>query len=297
MKKRETVPLETEWKYIQSFIELEKLRFDKGCMIQSELQGDISAIRIAPHLLIPLVENAFKHGDFRSTGPVVTIILRIEGNELFFSIKNRVATKSKDETGGVGLVIKLFVSIMRQIVLFILTIILTPHVFAQETKPAYIGPDETCLSSLIKAKTSISHDTLLVYIEESYWWSDRLVYKVLAKKGNDWTAIQLQCRRKKKGDFRSDQTIFEFPADSASLLMQRLQSMDPWSIDINELRPKVEVQDGISYKFELITKEGFKSVDFYDPGTSTVKDQTRGIKNFLNARELFLQMWNYKFRD
>jgi two-component system, LytTR family, sensor kinase len=102
-EKKETVPLETEWKYIEIFIELQKLRFDERCIFPTELQGDISKFRIAPHLLIPLVENAFKHGDFRITGPIVSINLITERSDIIFTVKNRIVLKSKDETGGVGL--------------------------------------------------------------------------------------------------------------------------------------------------------------------------------------------------
>jgi len=59
---KDFVLLEDEVNYISNFIELQQLRLDKSVKLEYTGLDDIPALRIAPMLLIPFVENAFKHG-------------------------------------------------------------------------------------------------------------------------------------------------------------------------------------------------------------------------------------------
>src|SRR5690606_981755 len=56
------VPLNTEIAYLQDYNELQKLRFGADVDVVVKIQCDDHAFNIAPMLLIPFVENAFKHG-------------------------------------------------------------------------------------------------------------------------------------------------------------------------------------------------------------------------------------------
>ncbi len=56
------VSLEQELHYIQNYMELERIRYDSTVDIALTIHGNISGIQIAPLLLLPFVENAFKHG-------------------------------------------------------------------------------------------------------------------------------------------------------------------------------------------------------------------------------------------
>src|SRR5690606_39067024 len=56
------VPLHKEITYMQNYIDLEKLRFGNSDNIQLIIDGEISEQMIAPLILIPFIENAFKHG-------------------------------------------------------------------------------------------------------------------------------------------------------------------------------------------------------------------------------------------
>src|SRR4029078_9561482 len=58
----EKVPLQKEVEYLQSYIDLQKQRFGKGVAIHTCLQQVDDTYQIEPMLLIPFVENAFKHG-------------------------------------------------------------------------------------------------------------------------------------------------------------------------------------------------------------------------------------------
>jgi hypothetical protein len=58
----EKVGLEEEVDYLNNFIELQKIRLADRVEISFVIEGGLSAIQIEPLLLIPFVENAFKHG-------------------------------------------------------------------------------------------------------------------------------------------------------------------------------------------------------------------------------------------
>lgn len=100
-EKKEKVPLEKEWSYIHHFIELQQLRFETPVLVLEEVSGDIHGFEIAPYLIIPFVENAFKHGDFKK-GPL-QMCLSASAGVLDFEISNPIGHLQKDEAGGIGL--------------------------------------------------------------------------------------------------------------------------------------------------------------------------------------------------
>jgi len=97
------VSLSKEIEYVQSFIELQKLRFKDGAMVEFTMNGEIDNQRIVPLILISFVENAFKHGV--ANDPKNPIRINIIANQkiLHFSITNKKNNFNKDEVGGVGL--------------------------------------------------------------------------------------------------------------------------------------------------------------------------------------------------
>ncbi len=58
----ERVKLEKELGILESYIELEKIRYGDRLHIDYQINGDTSAIEVAPLILFPFIENAFKHG-------------------------------------------------------------------------------------------------------------------------------------------------------------------------------------------------------------------------------------------
>ncbi|RZL06035.1 MAG: histidine kinase, partial [Pedobacter sp.] len=102
-EKQELVPLEKEWEYIQNFISLQQLRYDTALALQLSLRGSIHSWNIAPYLLIPFVENAFKHGQVLDMDHPLTIELDCSENELLFKVANKIARQQKDKDGGIGL--------------------------------------------------------------------------------------------------------------------------------------------------------------------------------------------------
>ena len=98
------VPLREEVLHIREYIELEQIRFPytlKVALDQSEIN---ESIQVAPMLLIPLVENAFKHGGFHDGQMAIRIQIKANTMELHFFIENTIRlTENKNSQKGIGL--------------------------------------------------------------------------------------------------------------------------------------------------------------------------------------------------
>jgi sensor histidine kinase YesM len=103
----EKVDLEKEIHHLENYIDLQKLRVSEKAAIRFEKEGDFEDLKIAPLLLLPLVENGFKHGikgDVENA--FIVIFSKIENNEFTFSVKNNngiVDEVEDDKYKGIGL--------------------------------------------------------------------------------------------------------------------------------------------------------------------------------------------------
>ena len=100
------VLLEKEIEYLESFIELQKLRIRNTDYVELRIDGEVGNKTIAPMLLIPFVENAFKHGSKTGPLPGIKIHLTALPHEITFEVTNQVKKNvlgSKDTVGGIGL--------------------------------------------------------------------------------------------------------------------------------------------------------------------------------------------------
>ncbi len=101
----ERVLLKSEVEYLRNYIDLQKQRF--GPEFTMDLLFDIKEDwhTIEPMLLIPFVENAFKHGSGLDHYPHIDVQLTVADNQLYFTVKNKYKeTKAaKDKTSGIGL--------------------------------------------------------------------------------------------------------------------------------------------------------------------------------------------------
>lgn len=102
----ERVLLEDELKHIRDFISIEQLRFGDSIDISFHASGDIAGKRIGPLLLIPFVENAFKHSRAdESEVAWATISVKVSDHRLFFAVENSTREFSHQEhtRKGIGL--------------------------------------------------------------------------------------------------------------------------------------------------------------------------------------------------
>lgn len=85
----DSVPLAKEILMLQQFIDLEKLRYEDRLDLSFNISGDTGQKLIAPLLMLPLVENAFKHGTGESMGDAwINININIAGDNLQLKISN-----------------------------------------------------------------------------------------------------------------------------------------------------------------------------------------------------------------
>jgi hypothetical protein len=104
--KKKTVPLNSEIEFIKNYIDLEKLRFEKDVDIKFSVGGKIEKLEIAPMLLIPFIENGFKHGMKASiSGGFVNISFQANEDNLKFIISNSkpASVINTDESAQMGL--------------------------------------------------------------------------------------------------------------------------------------------------------------------------------------------------
>jgi two-component system LytT family sensor kinase len=99
----EKVPVQKEVDYIRQYIDLQRLRFDHPIKADLHMTSDAATISIPPLLLIAFVENAFKHGDFSSTGTGLVVNMYRNDHKLHFHCSNAKGKQQKDTGGGIGL--------------------------------------------------------------------------------------------------------------------------------------------------------------------------------------------------
>jgi two-component system LytT family sensor kinase len=99
------VSLVKEIEYLRSYVDLQMMRFGNDVKVTFDAENSAPLIFIEPMLLIPFVENAFKHGLGMIEHPEITIFLRSTEKELVFQVKNKVGsqTKATAEGSGIGL--------------------------------------------------------------------------------------------------------------------------------------------------------------------------------------------------
>jgi sensor histidine kinase YesM len=104
----ERIPLRKEVELIRHYIELERLRFGERLDLRFDPKLPEHDFFVAPLLLLPFVENAFKHGAANTAADTVfvKIDLFVEGETLFFQVENsnkRRATPGQNNHHGIGL--------------------------------------------------------------------------------------------------------------------------------------------------------------------------------------------------
>ena len=102
----EKLPLSKEVDQIREYIELFRMRSETPLDIRFEVAGDLSGVRLEPMVLIPIVENCFKHCDFEHNPEAfIHLSLQVEAQQIRFVAVNSKddANRQKDSQGGVGL--------------------------------------------------------------------------------------------------------------------------------------------------------------------------------------------------
>tara|TARA_R110001583_G_scaffold25760_9_gene93135 strand:+ start:4034 stop:5098 length:1065 start_codon:yes stop_codon:yes gene_type:complete len=97
------VSLDKEINYITNYLDLQKLRCQSDTSIQYSIDGEIRSQRIVPFLLIPFVENCFKHGGMnQSDSNFIDLNIHIEADHINMKLKNSIHTKANEQINKVG---------------------------------------------------------------------------------------------------------------------------------------------------------------------------------------------------
>lgn len=100
------VPLDKEIQHLRSFIGLQELRFKAKDIVTLEVTGDTQGVVIAPLLLLPFIENAFKHGYQLNRTGAIKVKLNVS-DQINYEVENEISIKQKeqmkDQVGGIGL--------------------------------------------------------------------------------------------------------------------------------------------------------------------------------------------------
>lgn len=102
---KETIPLSKEIRYIKNYIELEEIRYGDRFTCNLSINGNTD-ILMPPLLLLPFIENSFKHGmKHESDRGWVNINISVVKDLFFFKIENSIPTGPPvvQESGGVGI--------------------------------------------------------------------------------------------------------------------------------------------------------------------------------------------------
>lgn len=103
------VPLSREIETIHNYISLERIRYGSSLEVFFEVEGDLEGVEIAPMLLLPFIENSFKHGVSDEVDQKwIAATLELRGDYLLFKVENSRTQKANDHrpleyTGGIGL--------------------------------------------------------------------------------------------------------------------------------------------------------------------------------------------------
>lgn len=98
-----SIAIEKELAYLKNYVELQKLRRNGHDLIELRIADDLKNFSLPPLLLIPFIENAFKHvSNFTDKKNEVRIELVKKNQTIQLTVFNTSDTAAK-ETGGIGL--------------------------------------------------------------------------------------------------------------------------------------------------------------------------------------------------
>jgi len=102
---RFTIPLEEEIDALKTYLSIEQKRYEEDLRVSVDMESGTEGFRVIPNLLLPLVDNAVKHGIQTSVMPLdVAVTARMNGKNLRLEVTNSGSWNTRSGSGeGVGL--------------------------------------------------------------------------------------------------------------------------------------------------------------------------------------------------
>ncbi|RZL34576.1 MAG: histidine kinase [Pedobacter sp.] len=106
---QDKISLTREVEYLNNYIDLQKLRTSRSgdIRIESHIEEQLNSLQITPMLLIPFIENAFKHGISLQQPSYIKMTLQTKERTLFFDVSNSIYIKADNDPeklkSGIGL--------------------------------------------------------------------------------------------------------------------------------------------------------------------------------------------------
>lgn len=97
------VPLNGEIELIENYFKLNQLRFENALQIKFEVKGIPDHKKIAPFIMMTLIENAFKYGDVMDEKRPLIIKINVLASRIEFYIENKISVFDKPAGTGTGL--------------------------------------------------------------------------------------------------------------------------------------------------------------------------------------------------
>ncbi len=100
------IPLKKEVAYLENYMQLQQQRLGDGVELSYMIKGNVGEnLKIAPLILVPFMENAFKHGINPDEKSSIEIEIALEDKKLFFRARNKKVNVDlpAHETSGAGL--------------------------------------------------------------------------------------------------------------------------------------------------------------------------------------------------
>ncbi|MFT3826684.1 MAG: histidine kinase [Chitinophagaceae bacterium] len=100
---RDLVSLQKELEYMEDYIALQRIGHKDQLQLLTNIEGDAGNQQIAPLLLIPFIENIFKHGVLDDPANPARLHITITPQQLTLECSNLVKKQQKDAVSGIGL--------------------------------------------------------------------------------------------------------------------------------------------------------------------------------------------------
>ncbi|MDP9957911.1 sensor histidine kinase YesM [Epilithonimonas hungarica] len=103
--KEKFIPISKEIQFMNTYLEIQKIRFDERLKIEFQNSVTDNQELVLPLILLPFLENAFKHGASESTdNKFININLELNNDILNYSVINSFEKNDNEESKGIGLI-------------------------------------------------------------------------------------------------------------------------------------------------------------------------------------------------